>query len=88
MMQADDPDERYKARSRVKLALNDLVEVLRFDGKRKRWTLALVDHVRMATFSMDGVKTLDVDWTTLRPEWVEGVDPAVAAYLRRKEIQD
>ncbi len=88
MMHADDADERYKARQRVKLALNDLVEVIRFDGRRKRWTLALVDHVRMATFGMDGVKSMDVDWTTLRPEWVEGNDPAVAAYLRRKEAQD
>lgn len=84
MMQADDPDERYKARQRVKLALNDLVEVIRFDGRRKRWMLALVDHVRMVTFGMDGSKTLDVDWTTLRPEWVERNDSAIAGYFRRK----
>jgi DNA invertase Pin-like site-specific DNA recombinase len=84
MMHDDDPDTRYKARQRVKLALNDLVEAITFNGRKKRWVLAIRDHARMITFNMDGTKGLDVDWTETKPEWVDTSDPVLAGYQRRK----
>lgn len=85
MMNSEDADERYKARSSVKLALNDLVEGIGFDGRKQRWTLSLTTGARRITFSRDGTIGFDLDWTKLAPKLVKAEDPAIAAYLRRKE---
>ena len=89
LMSADDPSEKYEARRLVKLALNDLIGVVQFSGKKKRFTVGLAGGVRVLSFDRQGNMALDVDWLEIDC-FVPGIDhgpateAAISAYARRK----
>lgn len=85
----DHPDEmrRYEARRRVKLALDDLIADVRFEGRKRRFTVALAGDVRFLSFDASGSCGIDVDWTELRPRPDEDYPEVVQSYLRRKRAR-
>lgn len=84
LMEDENESVRYEARSRVKLALNDLVEGIRFSGRKNRWTLIMANGSRSITFTRStGEVGFEVDWLTRRPDWVRRDGEAMKNYIRR-----
>ncbi|GAA0452683.1 MULTISPECIES: recombinase family protein [Sphingomonas] len=72
LMNSDDPDERYQARAKVKLALNDLVAKMTF-GLKDRVSVLLVDQARLFSIKRDGSIGEDLDLRAMFPgELVNG----------------
>lgn len=84
MLNDEDEAVRYEARARVKMALNDLVATISFEGRKRRFSVQLADNIRCLTFDMSGRCGLDIDWDEIRTLSEEQHSPAVANYLRRK----
>lgn len=85
LLVSEDEGLRYQARSRVKLALNDLIASIVFEGRRKRFAVRLVDGVRVLAFGDLGSCGLDVDWIELgyKPDAMNA--RVVADYVTRRE---
>jgi len=72
LMNADDADERYQARSKVKLALNDLIAKMVF-GRKGYVGVTLVDNASRFSLDRSGAIGEDLDFRTLHPgELVDG----------------
>jgi DNA invertase Pin-like site-specific DNA recombinase len=84
MIWDDDNAVRYAARARVKLALNELVSGLEFSASKRRFSVTLVDGVRVLSFDLAGRCGLDIDWHDLRPNDARARAPAAREYIRRK----
>lgn len=72
MMTSDDEDERFQARMRVKEALHDLIESIRFYPAQKSALVVLVDKARAFTIEHDGTNRNDLDFLKLSPHLFEG----------------
>ena len=64
LMNADDVDDRYQARSKVKLALNDMIETMTF-GEKGSVLVMLVDRARIFTLNRAGKVGSDLDMRTM-----------------------
>lgn len=67
MMNSDDQDERYQARAKVKLALNDLIDTLTF-GLKGHVGVMLVDRARLFSMDRNGMIITDHDLRSMFPQ--------------------
>ncbi|WP_157220605.1 recombinase family protein [Flavisphingomonas formosensis] len=81
MMHSDNAEERYQARSRVKLAINDIVKEMIFHHSRSRIAVTLKGGVRSFVIYGD---TGEIG-SLLPAIAADTNDPIQAAYKRRKE---
>jgi hypothetical protein len=67
LVDSDDDEERYQARSRVKSALNDVIESIIFRPDTGNVRVMLVDRIRMLTISPEGEMIGDHDLMAMFP---------------------
>lgn len=80
LLASPDEAERYEARSRIKLALNDIIETVTFSGKKRRAVVILKGSVRSFVIDSAGNVGGDIEFT----DQVEhSDDAAVIAYRER-----
>jgi hypothetical protein len=79
-MESDDAEERYRARSLVKAAAQDLIREIQFDPKNGVATLSLVDGMGFMRIKHDG------SWTYLDTfkDWTERDLPTAQGFKRRR----
>lgn len=82
MLDHADPDQRYQARLRVKLALNDLIEWVSFNDRKRRFVVKLTGGIRHISFDLQGGKGDDLEWTDVVMRKVG--NSVVAGYVRRR----
>jgi DNA invertase Pin-like site-specific DNA recombinase len=86
LLESTDEELRYQARSSVKLAMNDIVERLKFDGVRGQVLLTVVGGLRLLVLGRRGEIVLDADLHKPGRQ-VRRDDPieqgTIDAYLRR-----
>lgn len=79
----EDEPLRYQARARVKLALNDLIAGIVFEAGKKRFSVRLVDGIRVLAFDDVGRCGLDVDWIESGYKSEDGRLLTVTEYVKR-----
>lgn len=82
MLNDGDPEARYKARYRVKLALNDLIDRVAFSDHRQGFWVALTGSVRHMAFDLQGSKSNDWEWADALSRMAG--DPVIDGYVRRR----
>lgn len=83
MLTNNNEEVRYQARSRVKLALNDLIAEIVFEARKKRFAVRLVDGIRVLSFDSSGSCGFDVDWIELGLRPRANQSDAIAGYVER-----
>lgn len=67
LVDSDDDDERYRARTLVKSALHDVIESITFNDENGKIAVMLVDRLRLFVLSPAGEVLHDADFQTMFP---------------------